>query len=156
MLVRYDGPQMNQTLVPAIASHTPAGIKNWSLIQNLWDFFFFNRDRISLQEPQHTPSSNLCSQRNAVSSDSYWINAKIIMPITKCIIRGNLNVHSLIYQKAMEATTGAPRRKIFSTTALHNLLLIVSRMSLQRSIRLQLCSTILNPIWPYDKSLQDK
>ena len=57
-------------------------------------------------------------------------------------------VPSLIYQKAMEATTGAPRRKIFSTTALHNLLLIVSRMSLQRSIRFQLCSTILNPIWP--------
>ena len=28
MLVRYDGPQMNQTLVPAIASHTPAGITN--------------------------------------------------------------------------------------------------------------------------------
>ena len=43
----------------------------------------------------------------------------------------------------MEATTGAPRRKIFSTTALHNLLLIVSRMSLQRSERFQLWSTIL-------------
>ena len=50
---------------------------------------FFNRDSNSLQEPQHTPSSNLCSQRNAVSSDSYSINAKIIMPITKCIFRGN-------------------------------------------------------------------
>ena len=50
---------------------------------------FFNRDCISLQEPQHTPSSNLCSQRNAVSSDSYSISAKIIMPIAKCLFLAN-------------------------------------------------------------------
>ena len=50
---------------------------------------FFNRDSNSLQEPQHTPSSNLCSQRNAVSSDSYSISAKKIMPIAKCLFLGN-------------------------------------------------------------------
>ena len=48
----------------------------------------------------------------------------------------------------MEATTGAPRRKIFSTTALHNLPLIASRMSRQRSERFQFWSTILKSyIW---------
>ena len=48
----------------------------------------------------------------------------------------------------MEATTGVLRRRIFSTTALHNLPLIASRMSRQRSERFQFWSTILKSyIW---------
>ena len=48
----------------------------------------------------------------------------------------------------MEATTGVLRRRIFCTTALHNLPLIVSRMSRQRSERFQFWSTFLKSyIW---------